>query len=402
MAATNDRGPLGGLESPFLDGELAAGPDREQWLSRLGFLEAETPFLGELEDEAPRPCPGIIGDDDRRPVRQAWDVPHRWICQIWTRRTKGGKPLKPGPVGTGVLISPRFVLTAAHLLHHSERDQRNQFVDSVATEVWVTPALNSAAPSGREQPFGRYKARTWHLSPRYNPRGADSRRFDFAVIELEQFAGAKRTALLNNQPLCFWGSRQCGSGTVLEVLPANQVGGRMAFTAGYPDDLGGGTRPHVTSGTLRGVDIPGRREIMNYDADGCHGQSGSPIWIERDGRRFLVGIFTFVGAVTDATTGRITGNEAVRITQDVFDQISRWLEAVMETPWLEAPEPVEPEVADEWSETTDDAEAPVVALEELSTVEDERGDDSEVFQLDESATGPELESADESEQPEPA
>jgi V8-like Glu-specific endopeptidase len=391
--------PPGGLESPFLDHEFAPGPDREPWSSRLDGLEAETPFLGEFappaveedeEEETPRPCRGIIGGiDDRRPVRQAWDVPHRWICQISARRTKGGQRLKFGPVGTGVLISPRFVLTAAHLLRHSEQDERGQWVDTVAEQVFVTPARNDGAPSGRREPFGRYEARRWHLAPRYDSRARDAGRFDFALIELREFAGARRTALLNHQPLCFWGSRQCGGNTVLEVVPPAAIAGRRAFTAGYPDDLGGGTRPHATAGTLSGVDLPGRREIMNYDADGCPGQSGSPIWIERDGRRCLVGIFTKVGTVTDVTTGLVTGNEAVRITQDVFDQISRWLEAVMETPWLETPEEAEPEVADEWAEAPDDAEAPAVAFEAFSTVEDERGDDSEVVQLEEEAAGAE-------------
>lgn len=386
--------PLDVLESPFLDREVSAGPGREEWGARLDVLEAESPFLSgfaplgpgvvEPEEEselADKPCTGIIGNDDRVPVRQAWDIPHRWICQISSRRRKGGKQLKFGPVGTGVLISPRFVLTAAHLLRDSEKDDRGQWVDSESEQVFVTPARNDAASGGRTAPFGRYEARGWRFPPKYNPRSPEVWKHDYALIELKEPAGAKRTPLLNNEPLCFWGSRQCGGNTVLEVVPATQLAGRRAFTAGYPGDLGGGTRPHVTSGMLSGVDIRGRREIMNYDADGCPGQSGSPIWIERDSRRCLVGIFTKVGTGYDAATGNVSLNQAVRITQDVFDQISRWLEAVLETPWLEAPESLEYEGAEQWSEAADEGEQPV-AFERLSTVEDERGDDSEVVQFE--------------------
>jgi len=225
------------------------------------------------------------------------------------------------------------------------------------------------------------------VSPRYSPRSTEKWRHDYALIELKEPAGAKRTPLLNHQPLCFWGSRQCGGNTVLEAVPATQLAGRRGFTAGYPGDRGGGTQPHATSGMLSGIDIQGRREIMNYDADGCPGQSGSPIWIERDGRRCLAGIFTKVGTGYDAATGIVSLNQAVRITPDVFAQISRWLEAVLETPWLEAPESLEHEGAEKLSEATDEAELPV-ALERLSTIEDERGDDSEVVQFEDERPKP--------------
>src|SRR5438876_11418346 len=138
--------PLGGLDSPFVDHEpLAARSARESGAS-LGALEAESPFLGafelvasgavepEVEQEeenqlTDKPCTGIIGNDDRIPVAQAWDIPYRWICQISSRRRKDGKLLKFGPVGTGVLISPRFVLTAAHLLRDSEKDDHGRWLD---------------------------------------------------------------------------------------------------------------------------------------------------------------------------------------------------------------------------------------------------------------------------------
>jgi V8-like Glu-specific endopeptidase len=291
----------------------------------------------ELEEEnqlAEESCTGIIGSDNRVPVNQAWDIPYRWVCQISARRRKGGALQKFGPAGTGILISPRFVLTAAHILRSSKKDERGQWVDSEAEYVVVTPARNEDAGANKA-PFGQFEARRWQLCPKYNPRSADAWKHDYAVIELKEPAGAKRAPVLSNALLCFWGSRECGGNTNLEVLDAAQLAGRTAYTAGYPADRGDGTRLFSASGMLSNVDIPGRLEIMNYDADGCPGQSGSPIWIERDGKRYLAGIFTEVGTVSDAATGRVSGNNAVRLTRGVLDQISRWLEAVMETPWLD-------------------------------------------------------------------
>jgi phosphatidylserine/phosphatidylglycerophosphate/cardiolipin synthase-like enzyme/V8-like Glu-specific endopeptidase len=289
---------------------------------------------GEADGPAERPCTGIIGGDNRRPVARAWDAPFRWICQISSRQRKNGTLQRLGPAGTGLLISPRFVLTAAHLLRDSERDEHNQWVDSEAEQIMVTPAADSSQNESSRSPFGQHEALRWRLCPKYDPRDRSKHRFDYALIELKKPIGAAKYSLLGNQRLCFWGSEECGGNTVLKILDPGQLAGVTAYSAGYPADLGGGTRPYTAEGRLSSVNVPGRPEVMNYDADGCPGQSGSPVWVELTGKRCLAGLFTKVGTVTDATTHRVTGNEAVRFSREVFQQISKWMEESREDPWL--------------------------------------------------------------------
>jgi V8-like Glu-specific endopeptidase len=53
-----------------------------------------------------------------------------------------------------------------------------------------------------------------------------------------------------------------------------------------------------------------------YDIDTFAGQSGAPVWVRRpDGKRYAVAIHT---------NGSLSGNSAVRITGQVFQNLKSW------------------------------------------------------------------------------
>lgn len=299
-------------ESPFLSGEPArqapppeqeSGQTNDAYTPSFEATELETPLF-ELEM-------GIFGDDDRAQVRDATVVPFRWVCQISVqKRNADGKIIHNGPAGTGVLISPRHVLTAAHVLYNSKQDERGQWVDDRAAWVTVAPGRNGSA-----QPFGSYSTTAWVTHPRYNPRARDSWRWDYGLITLREAVGDKTFAALGRAKLCYWGSAQCGGQTLLQRVAPRLLEGAQMWTAGYPGDKGGVTL-WCAPGRIQGVDLPNRRRIMNVSADALQGQSGSPVWIANQGSRTLVGILTRRGE---------SANTAIRVTLELLRQLQTWM-----------------------------------------------------------------------------
>lgn len=252
---------------------------------------------------------GIIGADDRRAVADPLEVPCRWICQLRVRRRdSNGRTTLTG--ATGLLVSPRHVLTAAHPIRVDRRDERGQWVSYDATDVWVSPAR-----AGGSRPLGTWAAALpARLAPRWQPRGG-SAEFDYALLTLERPVGDREIPRLGGR-LCYWGATSCGHQAVAYRLPPEDLEGATAITAGYPADRGGGTRLMMATGRLSGV--VATRRLMNFAADACQGQSGSPVWIGRGGEHRLAGLLVKV----------VRGHAlAIRITRELSRQLRQWLGA---------------------------------------------------------------------------
>jgi len=335
-------GPLPELETPFLDYEPPAGQRAEPSQARLGELEAETAFAGafdlswaqpgpgereraeELGEELVSPGafeleePGIIDGDNRLRVKDTTGVPWRWICKIDIADSRG----RPAGAGTGLLISNRHVLTAAHVVHDAYKNMQQY-------TITVIPALDDL-----EEPFGRYAlASKPNIRQEYDPTAADSLDWDYALLTLGSAVGNQRFKTLNYSPLCFWGSPQCGESTMLARLDPGALNGKAAHTAGYPGGKAG-RQLWCAAGILHSANQ--QRRIMYTTADTTRGQSGSPVWVIDNKRHCLVGIAAAAG------TG---SNRIVRVTRELVHQLRAWITEGGETPaMVETEEALEPPI----------------------------------------------------------
>ena len=222
-------------------------------------------------------------------------VPWRWICQITIRDNQG----RNSGHGTGVLISDRHVLTAAHI------------VDKVANKpfaysIEVTPALNYD-----KEPFGTYivSAKPKIPSKYTKAKGGGKTNWDYALLTLSKRVGEKTFSSLGGKPLCHWGHKRCGQRTRFERLNPRELNTIAAYTAGYPGNRGG-KKLMCAAGIILGAHWRGR--LMSITADTTKGQSGSPVWIKEKNRYYLVGIAAGGGEHT---------NIVVRVTQELIRQV---------------------------------------------------------------------------------
>jgi V8-like Glu-specific endopeptidase len=337
------------LESPFLSEDLFEGESGGQWEARATSAASDSPFREALSEERLfEGDGGAVANDNRAAVRDRLEIPYRWICQISVRKRKDGKLMSFGPAATGLLISPRHVLTAAHVLRNSERDSHNQWVDDEAELIKVAPARH-----GNDIPLGTYDVASWKTSPKWNPRQADSYKWDYGIITLKKPIGSWTFRKTKDKRLGYWGSKDDGGATFLENLTAKQLEHATGYTAGYPNDRGGAIEMMAASGQLLGVDLHRREQIMNMSIPADHGQSGSPIWVQIGDRRCLAGI------VTQKNTG--DANLALRVSDEVLQQIEDWTaadrESETETEEEHSESLVEEDVEYEEPETEEEMEA---------------------------------------------
>jgi glutamyl endopeptidase len=217
----------------------------------------------------------VIGRDDRIRVRNTTAYPWRCICSLRIRARDGSNW-----IGTGWMISPRTVVTAGHCLYIHSRG-------GWVSRIEVIPGRN-----GGSRPFGSCTSSTLR-----SVRGwtrSKKRSHDYGAIIMPRncsFAGRLGWFGFANQ-------------STLSLL------GRTVNLSGYPGDKPAGTQWWHA----RGIRFATSRRLI-YNIDTAGGQSGSPVWRLRNGKRYAVGIHT---------NGSPLGNSATRISRPVFRNLKAW------------------------------------------------------------------------------
>ena len=273
--------------------------------------DTETDAGADADPEADTESEVVGAGDERVHVNDSRVVPYRWICAIDVATGSDS-----GARGSGLLIGPRHVLTAAHVAR--------------AGPVWkmrLSPARNG---DNTRHPFGRFSVKGVRYPLPYKD-GNRMRSDDYALLRLDRDLPAQ---------LGFWGSDPAQA--QLRALPTADLQHKEVQVCGYPGDrcgtdpITGGdadvklrrigacrarrpddwaSTPWRASGTARADDAWSQ---VFYDADTFGGQSGGPVWMAIDGVQVCVAVHI---------NGTPQVNWGVRVSARMLDNLCDWINA---------------------------------------------------------------------------
>ena len=215
----------------------------------------------------------VCGRDDRVRISPATRIPWRLICQLIIARRDGRTSRC-----TGWFIGPRTVMTAGHCVY-------SHGAGGWVRQIEVIPGMDaSSRPYGSQigTSFRSVQGWTNNRDPNY----------DYGAI------------ILPNNDL---GNRVGWFG--FAALSDSSLNNLLINNSGYPGDKAFGTQ-WFNSGRI--TRVTSRR--LYYMVDTAGGQSGSPTWRLRDGKRHAVGVHAYGGCP----------NKSTRITRPVFDNMRNW------------------------------------------------------------------------------
>ncbi|PHN07756.1 trypsin-like serine peptidase [Flavilitoribacter nigricans] len=260
----------------------------------------------------------VLFSDDRLPVRDTTAIPHRWVCSLEVEFPEPvlyplGPLEQPGKqwqtlqattegCGSGLLISPRHVLTSAHVIAGLKRVQSRhvngeRFQLVPASRVKVMPGRNEM-DRGHNWPLGTYTSRRVLTYPGFKQILESPLRADINLIKnsLSQDVGLVELSDWTDTRLGWWGANENYHLREVPDKLRRRLIGRQAQLAGYPGEKGPIACGAAYRSSGRIVEAFHRinnrqQDLIFYLADTSAGMSGSPVWIRETGNHFrLVGV----------------------------------------------------------------------------------------------------------------
>lgn len=290
-------------------------------------MKYSNPFQTAIQSEI------VLKRDDRKYVVDTTRAPFRWICSLEVEFPEPvlyalGPLEQPGSnwnemepsirgCGTGLLISKRKVLTAAHVitgLKQTGTDQHGKPVFKLiaAKKVTVIPGRNEDKP-GNSSPFGNFWGKQIWVHPKYRMLFESSRGVGLITIKraLSKDIGLIKLAGGPGKHPGWWGRDNRYRITKVNDSFLRRLAKARIHLAGYPGDKGkiscgslyySTDRVVSTHYSLRGQ----RQNLLLYRADTFAGMSGSPVWVKgKDGVCWLVGVHSsfFMNGVRSCNVG---------------------------------------------------------------------------------------------------
>lgn len=179
-----------------------------------------------------------------------------------------------GCEGSGVLVGPNLVLTAAHVIYDNKTNKEEP-LDS----IYFFPGRN-----GEQKPFGKVGVKGIVYPTKYQNQAYFPHDQDWAFLILEKDIGNE----IAKKKKSGWFQ--------LNALDEKELKNHPISITGYPGEK------NRTLFEIKGKIHEIQKDVIGYKLDTSSGQSGGGVWTEIEGEKYLIGVHQGYNELTNWAT----------------------------------------------------------------------------------------------------